>query len=188
MSARTHDILVDSVFEKFDLAIQNEEAISLQSMGVDQEGKPRIVKGTDFNGDPIEISIQFGPILNEKDLYIVAFVTEAEEVSTELVIKAKEEGAIVIKNARVNMALGVADAVGDRFSGGFNFLTKNVFGSSRAGRIISFIVLLIFYAGTFSVIGFFAVEYFKKPPTNQNIRIESGDGGGSTGGAFDSSE
>jgi hypothetical protein len=148
-----HDRLVDGVFEGFDRAIATQQPVTgLRSMRkVGPDGTTPPAKAFDWKGKPIELFIDFAPLVINGKLYAVAFLFLSSKIAEPLKVgelndEIRKGSEILIQNSQIRI-LGdlatVADRVGNiierQYTGLFGFYVKQVFGDSRIGRIASWL-------------------------------------------------
>lgn len=185
-----HNRLVAGVFEGFRRAIANKDGTagrqSMRKPGPD--GKTPPVKAFDWKGSPIELLIEFAPVIVSDILYAVAFVELESEMGGSIVQagpEIRQASEIVIQNSQVRILsdLGtvmdkVGGVVGKQYNGVFGFYVKNVFGDSRPGRIFSWLFAALSWAAiTSTLLGgiLWGASIIFAKPTYQNLQIPIGE-------------
>jgi hypothetical protein len=173
MTRERHKELVRKEFDLIDQSVKSGEDYTggfMSSPGV----KIRYVDGINKSGEPISFGIQFSPLFVNKTPFVVGFVTRnPQAVQEDAAIVAKSEVNEVMKNARLKLLNEGADLAGKKFSGGFHFIKKNVFGGydEKVSGPLS-LLLMVTFCGSL-IFGAFTIYsiWTRKPPVIQHIEV-----------------
>jgi hypothetical protein len=126
----SHDIQVDGARSQYAKLGRGEGV----SMGQDSEGRPKFVIAQDAEGHPIGIKINICPLVIDKQIYDVGFITLAsQEVELNL---EKEKSLVIAQSGRTATAGNAINLVFSTLERTIN-LFQGVYGNSRIGKIAS---------------------------------------------------
>jgi hypothetical protein len=157
--------------------ISGELYIGRQMAGKD--GKLRYVDGKTAKGNPVRFGIQIRPLYmyqegkKEPHYRIVAFVSPDPKAMADNMEVTEKESKIVSENARLRLLDQSTDLAARKFSGGFYFVKKHVFGGydeKVSGPLSLLLMVALCGSLVFTAFAIYSL-WTRKPPTIQHIEI-----------------
>jgi hypothetical protein len=153
MQGAIHDRLINGEFAKLRASIESTSPYEGRLMSARADGQPRWIEAYTFQREQISIGIEFEPLVINKELFMIAFITRDPSHATEQrAIASTVESKAVVKSAQVEMGLQILDSGGKRFTGGYYWLKSEVFNGWPLAGFWSFSVMGAFSGGLLTII------------------------------------